>query len=133
MPLPVLQGIAARSNDDLVRLFHRTELHWSRHLGEEAPLDAGVAISNPDLPKVWNANRVLDAAAAEQRGRGGEPRERALALARRRHRADVGEEDRRVQERKGRLLEPRLDPLTRLHADPQRVHPSVALERAALP
>src|SRR5690349_13828380 len=65
MPLPILQATHEPAPGDLIRLFHRTELHWSRHLGEEAPLDAGVAISNPDLPNVWNANRVLDAAVLE--------------------------------------------------------------------
>lgn len=60
--LPILQSVHQPGADDLVRLFHRTELHWSRHLGEEAALDAGTAITNPELPNVWNANRVLDAA-----------------------------------------------------------------------
>src|SRR4051794_26676786 len=62
MPLPILQATHDPAPGDLIRLFHRTELHWSRHLGEESQLDAGVAIANSDLPKVWNANRVLDAA-----------------------------------------------------------------------
>lgn len=65
MPLPILQTTHDPAPGDLIRLFHRTELHWCRHLGEEAALDAGVGISNPDLPKVWNANRVLDAAVPE--------------------------------------------------------------------
>jgi ribosomal protein S18 acetylase RimI-like enzyme len=64
MPLPVLQ-ISPRSAEDLVRLFHRTELHWARHLGEETPLAVGTAFTNPQLPNVHNANRVLDAALPE--------------------------------------------------------------------
>jgi ribosomal protein S18 acetylase RimI-like enzyme len=62
MPLPILQPHAAATPEDLVRLFHRTELHWVRHLGEEAQLDAGTAFTNPQLPKVWDANNVIDAA-----------------------------------------------------------------------
>jgi ribosomal protein S18 acetylase RimI-like enzyme len=65
MPLPILQTHQQPSRDDLVRLFHRTELHWSRHLGEEAALEAGTAIANPQLGRVWDANRVLDAAVPE--------------------------------------------------------------------
>ena len=61
MPLPILQA-HDRTPEDLVRLFHRTELHWMRHLGEEAQLDAGVAFTNPQLPAVWDANGVIDAA-----------------------------------------------------------------------
>ncbi|MGH7178324.1 MAG: GNAT family N-acetyltransferase [Tepidisphaeraceae bacterium] len=62
MPLPVIQGSHALSSSDLIRLFHQTELDWSRHLGEEAQLDVGTAIVNSQLPRVWDANRVLDAA-----------------------------------------------------------------------
>lgn len=62
MPLPILKVTHAASSDDLLRLFHRTELHWTRHLGEETQLDVGTAFTNPELPRVWNANRVLDAA-----------------------------------------------------------------------
>ena len=65
MPLPILQGGREASRDDLVRLFHRTELHWTRHVAEEAPLDVGTAFSNPELSNIWYANRVLDAAVPE--------------------------------------------------------------------
>ena len=65
MPLPILQTSSRPSDADLVRLFHRTELHWARHLGEEAQLDVGTAIANADLPNVYNANRVLDASLPE--------------------------------------------------------------------
>ena len=34
-----------------MRLYHRTEFHWTRHLSAEAPLDAGVAFANPELPE----------------------------------------------------------------------------------
>lgn len=62
MPLPILQGGRGASRDDLIRLFHRTELLRTRHLAEEAPLDVGTGFSNPALPRVSRANRVLDAA-----------------------------------------------------------------------
>jgi ribosomal protein S18 acetylase RimI-like enzyme len=64
MPLPVLQ-ITPRSNDDLVRLFHRTELHWTRSLGEETALSCGTAFTNPQLPNLYDGNRILDAALPE--------------------------------------------------------------------
>ena len=62
MPLPILQADNDPTPEDLLRLFHRTELHWMRHVGEEAQLDAGVAFTNPQLPDVWDANGVIDAA-----------------------------------------------------------------------
>ena len=62
MPLPILQYHADPTPQDLVRLFHRTELHWVRHLGEETQLDAGVTIANAELRRVWDANLVIDAA-----------------------------------------------------------------------
>ncbi len=62
MPLPILQANREPTADDLVRLFHRTELHWTRHLGEEAALEVGTAFTNPQLRDVHDANRMLDAA-----------------------------------------------------------------------
>jgi ribosomal-protein-alanine N-acetyltransferase len=44
-----------------VRLFHRTELHWVRHVAEETQLEAGTAFTNPALP-LREANLVMDAA-----------------------------------------------------------------------
>ena len=64
MPLPILQAHQDATPEHLVRLFHRTQLHWVRHLGEEAQLDAGVAFTNPQLPSVRDANQVMDAAVA---------------------------------------------------------------------
>ena len=61
MPLPILQAHTEPTPENLVRLFHRTELHWVRHVGDEAQLDAGVAITNPQLPRVWDANTMIDA------------------------------------------------------------------------
>lgn len=62
MPLPILQYSTDPTPENLVRLFHRTELHWVRHLGEETQLDAGVAFTNRELPRVGEANRVMDGA-----------------------------------------------------------------------
>jgi ribosomal protein S18 acetylase RimI-like enzyme len=63
VPLPVLRNARAPVTDaDLLRLFHRTERFWAEHLGEATQLDAGVAITAPDLPNVWEANRMLEAA-----------------------------------------------------------------------
>jgi ribosomal protein S18 acetylase RimI-like enzyme len=61
MPLPILQPSHDASPETLVRLFHRTELHWVRHVGEEAQLEVGTAFTNPALP-LREANLVLDAA-----------------------------------------------------------------------
>jgi ribosomal protein S18 acetylase RimI-like enzyme len=63
VPLPVLRNARAPVTDaDLLRLFHRTERFWAEHLGEATQLDTGVAITAPDLPNVWEANRMLEAA-----------------------------------------------------------------------
>src|SRR4051794_37015765 len=63
MPLPVVPDQRPRVTDaDLLRLFHRTERMWAEHLGEATQLDCGVAVIAPDLPNVWEANRVLEAA-----------------------------------------------------------------------
>src|SRR3712207_3408877 len=65
MPLPILNTRPEPSADDLVRLFHRTELHYTQPLAEETQLDAGTAFTNPELPDVYVANRVLSAALPE--------------------------------------------------------------------
>jgi GNAT superfamily N-acetyltransferase len=62
MPLPILQAHAEATPQDLVRLFHRTELHWLRHLGDEAQLDAGVAFTRRELATIAAANSMIDAA-----------------------------------------------------------------------
>ena len=49
----------------MLRYFARAQLHWARHIGEEAALDAGTAFANPQLPGVHNANRMLDASLPE--------------------------------------------------------------------
>jgi GNAT superfamily N-acetyltransferase len=84
MPLPILQAHAQATPDDLVRLYHRTELHWLRHLGDEAQLDAGVAFTRRELSTVTAANSMIDAALPP----GGSP-------------ADVAEEARRHFEEAG--------------------------------
>src|SRR4051812_44377586 len=64
MPLPILHATSQVTPETLVRLFHKTELHWTQHLAEETQLAAGSAFTNPDLPNVYDANRVLGASVA---------------------------------------------------------------------
>src|SRR5437899_2346383 len=60
MPLPILNlPPPPPTNDTLVRYFHQTERHWTEHLAEATELDAGVAFTNPSLPRVHDANRIL--------------------------------------------------------------------------
>ncbi len=61
MSLPVLQSHPATSPADLVRLFHRTQLHFSQHLGETTTLDVGSAIVNASLGRLRDANQIRDA------------------------------------------------------------------------
>jgi len=66
MPLPILQTHHRPGREDLIRYFHRTELHWCRQLAEdETQLDVGVALTNPKLPLVHDANAMLDASLPE--------------------------------------------------------------------
>jgi len=65
MPLPILQAHTEPTPENLVRLFHRTELHWTRHLAEETQLDSGTAFTNAALDRVAAANGMFDAALAE--------------------------------------------------------------------
>ena len=65
MPLPILNDPTDPTPDNLVRLYHRAVLHFTRHLGEETALDAGTAFTNPDLPDVDDANTLLDAKVPE--------------------------------------------------------------------
>ncbi|QOV89281.1 GNAT family N-acetyltransferase [Humisphaera borealis] len=61
MALPVIPQHALTSDQDLLRLYQRTERLWAEHLGEIEQLDVGVAVSNPQLPNVHDANRLLEA------------------------------------------------------------------------
>jgi ribosomal protein S18 acetylase RimI-like enzyme len=62
MPLPILSHPPQPSNDDLLRLYHKCELHWSRQLVEqETTLDVGTALANATLPNVWDANHIAEA------------------------------------------------------------------------
>src|SRR4051794_40519677 len=64
MPLPILSSSQA-SPETLIRLFHKTERHWTQHFADEEQLSAGSAFCNPSLNRVWDANRLLDGALAE--------------------------------------------------------------------
>ena len=61
MPLPILHT----SSDTLIRLFHKTENHWTQHLADEVQLACGSAYCNPKLNKVWDANRLLNGSLPE--------------------------------------------------------------------
>jgi ribosomal protein S18 acetylase RimI-like enzyme len=62
MPLPIIQPNGEPTAGDLLRYFGRARLHWARHVAEEAVLDVGTALWNPQLPGAGIANCVLDAA-----------------------------------------------------------------------
>jgi ribosomal protein S18 acetylase RimI-like enzyme len=64
MPLPILSSSQA-SPETLIRLYHKTEHHWTQHFAEEKELSVGSAFCNPDLKNVFDANRLLDGALAE--------------------------------------------------------------------
>src|SRR4051794_14262179 len=61
MPLPVLKSSSIANQDDLVRFFHKIELEYDRHLGDETQLDCGNAIASAELPGSNNANCIVDA------------------------------------------------------------------------
>ena len=65
MPLPILHGSNQPTTEMLVRYFHQTERHWTEHFAEPMELDVGVAFTNPSLPNVHDANRVLMASLPE--------------------------------------------------------------------
>jgi ribosomal protein S18 acetylase RimI-like enzyme len=65
MSLPILSAAQSALPEDLIRFFHRVELHWTRHLAEETVLDAGTAFTNPELPNVYIANRMFDVSLPE--------------------------------------------------------------------
>ena len=65
MSLPILPSHRAVSDADLVRLYHRTELESCRQIAEEAVLDCGTALTNPQLANVHDANLIMDAALPE--------------------------------------------------------------------
>jgi GNAT superfamily N-acetyltransferase len=54
MPLTVLKNTSASTPEQLIRLFHQSQLEWARHLGDETELDYGRWIADP-------ANCLLDA------------------------------------------------------------------------
>src|SRR5258708_36393266 len=49
MPLTVLKSASASTPEQLIRLFHQSQLEWARHLGEETELDYGRWISDPAI------------------------------------------------------------------------------------
>jgi ribosomal protein S18 acetylase RimI-like enzyme len=61
MSLPILQATSQPTPATLVRLFHQTEIQWTRHLAEEQVIDLGTAFFNPAFPQLVAANLILDA------------------------------------------------------------------------
>ncbi|HEX8524022.1 MAG TPA: GNAT family N-acetyltransferase [Tepidisphaeraceae bacterium] len=64
MSLPIL-NVHHASNEDLIRYFYRTELHWTRNLAEETVLEFGTAFANRQIPTTYIANRMFDVALPE--------------------------------------------------------------------
>ena len=64
MSLPILTSHPQPSADDLVRFYHRCELHWCSQIAEQTQLDVGTALTNTALGEVYDANQVLDATLA---------------------------------------------------------------------
>jgi GNAT superfamily N-acetyltransferase len=62
MPLPILQSSSPSDPQTLIRLFHKTQHHWTQHLGEETQLSIGSAFVNADLSRISHANCIIDAA-----------------------------------------------------------------------
>src|SRR5438046_2723022 len=61
MPLPILTSHPKVTPQDLVRFYHRCELHWCSQVAEQATLDCGTALTNRSLSEVNHANQMLDA------------------------------------------------------------------------
>jgi GNAT superfamily N-acetyltransferase len=62
MSLPILPSRPAASTADLIRFSHRTDLQWCQQIAEQTQLEVGTALVNANLPDVWDANVVFDAA-----------------------------------------------------------------------
>src|SRR5258706_1146336 len=63
--LPILQVRREVTDSDLLRLFHRADSTWVEAVAEGTLLDCGTAYANGELPSVWDANNVRDAALPE--------------------------------------------------------------------
>lgn len=61
MSLPILNVTAAPTPATLIRYFYQSESKWTEHLSESTALDVGTAWANPNLPRIFDANRMLDA------------------------------------------------------------------------
>ena len=62
MSLPILPSHPVASKADLIRFYYRTDLQWCQQIAEQTSLDVGTALVNANLPDVWDANVVFDAA-----------------------------------------------------------------------
>src|SRR5258706_4360860 len=63
--LPILQVRREVTDSELLRLFHRADSTWVEAVAEGTLLDCGTAYANGELPCVWDANSVRDAALPE--------------------------------------------------------------------
>ena len=61
MTLPVPPSSSIVSAATLLRHYDRALLHWLRHYGDENDIGVGVAIANAELPRIAEANTLLDA------------------------------------------------------------------------
>src|SRR3974377_1369892 len=62
MPLPILKISSGPTTETLVRYLHQTEAHSTAHMAEKTALDFGTAWANPQLSRIFDANRILDVA-----------------------------------------------------------------------
>jgi len=60
--LPVITRPLVVTDADVVRLFYKCELEWTRQLGDETTLDIGSAFASAPFSTVAEANRVFDVA-----------------------------------------------------------------------
>lgn len=61
MALPILTHRPQATPDDLVRFYHRCELHWCGQVAEQVTLDCGTALTNPALAEMNHPNQMVDA------------------------------------------------------------------------
>src|SRR5438128_1229025 len=47
MPLPILTHRPPPEPADLIRFYHRAQLHWAQQLGDDVQLDVGSTFANP--------------------------------------------------------------------------------------
>lgn len=67
MSLPILSHHPQPTAQDLIRFYHRCELHWCRQsAADETVLDVGTALCNREFPAVHSVNILLDASLPDE-------------------------------------------------------------------